>query len=563
MSITDDKLSGVIKELNYLSSDKLSEAETLAVQEKSTLSDTLLRHNFLKESDIGKVVAFYYQVPFVELEKINIPDDLLYLTPPDLASAYKTVAYELDKSGLHIATNRPELTDLFDMLAKKAGASKPIVTYASDSGISSALRLYKRSLQTVMDEMVAAAQAGTLQISDLVDQLFNYAYDAYVSDVHIEPLSQQTVIRFRIDGVLHDEAFFPKKLHEQIVARIKVLAGLRTDEHLSAQDGRMQVSVRDINLDVRISIVPLVSGEKVVMRLLAHDNQQFTLSDLGMNQDDLELVEQSINRPYGMILSTGPTGSGKTTTIYSILKVLNTRDRNIASIEDPIEYEIDGANQVQVNQKSNLTFSEGLRSLLRQDPDVLFVGEIRDEETAAITVNSAMSGHLVLSTIHTNDAVTTLPRLIDMGIESYLVASTVNLIIAQRLVRQICNYCKASLRLTRKGNVWSGDEAQTLLLNSLGKTTLSKHFGVKTELRVYKGNGCSVCHNTGYVGRLGIFEILEVTPKLAQLISAKEPTEKLTAQALNDGMITMLDDGLDKALSGQTTLSEIMRVTNI
>jgi type II secretory ATPase GspE/PulE/Tfp pilus assembly ATPase PilB-like protein len=204
-----------------------------------------------------------------------------------------------------------------------------------------------------------------------------------------------------------------------------------------------------------------------------------------------------------------------------------------------------------------------LRSLLRQDPDVLFVGEIRDEETAAITVNSAMSGHLVLSTIHTNDAVTTLPRLIDMGIESYLVASTVNLIIAQRLVRQICNYCKASLRLTRKGNVWSGDEAQTLLLNSLGKTTLSKHFGVKTELRVYKGNGCSVCHNTGYVGRLGIFEILEVTPKLAQLISAKEPTEKLTAQALNDGMITMLDDGLDKALSGQTTLSEIMRVTNI
>jgi len=262
-------------------------------------------------------------------------------------------------------------------------------------------------------------------------------------------------------------------------------------------------------------------------------------------------------------LSTGPTGSGKTTTIYSILKILNTRNRNIATIEDPVEYEVEGVNQIQANSKTNLTFDEGLRSLLRQDPDVLFVGEIRDEETAGITVNAAMTGHLVLSTMHTNDAVTTLPRLVDMGVEPYLVGSTVNIIIGQRLVRQICNHCKASLKLTRNTKGWQGDPNEAILLSSIPKSMFLKHFGDKTTVRVYKGNGCSACHNTGYKGRIGIFEVLEITPKLAQLISLKADSDKLLAQAKSDGMTTMLDDGLDKVISGETTLSEIMRVTKI
>jgi type II secretory ATPase GspE/PulE/Tfp pilus assembly ATPase PilB-like protein len=299
------------------------------------------------------------------------------------------------------------------------------------------------------------------------------------------------------------------------------------------------------------------------MRLLAQQTRHYSLTDLGMTKDDLEVVRDGFTRPFGMVLSTGPTGSGKTTTIYAILKILNTRDRNIATIEDPVEYELDGTNQIQANSKTNLTFDEGLRSLLRQDPDILFVGEVRDEETAAITVNAAMTGHLVLSTMHTNDAVTTLPRLIDMGIEPYLVASTVNVIIAQRLVRQICNHCKASLKLSYTSKGWAGEPDQAILLASISKQMFIKHFGSKTDVRVYKGNGCTACHNTGYQGRIGIFEVLEITPKLAQLISDKADTDVLMARAIKDGMVTMLDDGLDKVIAGETTLSEIMRVTRV
>jgi type II secretory ATPase GspE/PulE/Tfp pilus assembly ATPase PilB-like protein len=264
-----------------------------------------------------------------------------------------------------------------------------------------------------------------------------------------------------------------------------------------------------------------------------------------------------------MILSTGPTGSGKTTTMYAILKILNTRDRNIATIEDPVEYELDGINQIQANAKTNLTFAEGLRSLLRQDPDILFVGEIRDEETADIAVNAAMTGHLVLSTMHTNDAVTTLPRLVDMQIEPFLAASTVNVIVAQRLVRQICSHCKTSIELKRTAKGWLGDTEQTAVLNALDPAMVDKHFGKKASVRVYHGTGCTACHDTGYQGRIGIFEVLEVTPKLAQLITARADSDTLSAQAIADGMSTMLDDGLEKVLSGQTTLLEILRVTEV
>jgi type II secretory ATPase GspE/PulE/Tfp pilus assembly ATPase PilB-like protein len=263
-----------------------------------------------------------------------------------------------------------------------------------------------------------------------------------------------------------------------------------------------------------------------------------------------------------MILSTGPTGSGKTTTIYAVLKILNTRDRNIATIEDPIEYVLSGVNQIQANAKTNLTFAAGLRSLLRQDPDVLFVGEIRDEETADISVNAAMTGHLVLSTMHTNDAITTLPRLVDMHIEPFLAASTVSLIIGQRLVRKICEHCRESIALTKTASGWSGgNDIEARSLNNLDPKMVAKYFGAKTSVRVYRGHGCSACHDTGFQGRFGIFELLEMTPKLAQLIAAKVDTDKLMAQAIKDGMVTMTDDGLMKAVEGKTTLSEVLRVT--
>ncbi|HWT55738.1 MAG TPA: GspE/PulE family protein [Candidatus Microsaccharimonas sp.] len=563
MTLTDDELAKVLEHLKYLPAPKLEAAKVDAKREQTSLYEALIQHDYLNEDEVGKVIAYHYQMPYVSLSKVNISEQVLKLIPEQVAAEYRTVPFEFTSGTLHIASNQPDAEDLFAMLAKKVGAAEYKVSFATEPGIAAALHLYKQDLQAVFDDLLAKSQNSNEPIAKLVDKLFEYAYDARASDLHIEPLREQTVVRFRIDGVLHDEVFFPKKIHDQIVTRLKVLARLRTDEHLSAQDGRLHVTINDEQLTVRVSIVPNVMGEKVVMRLLAKHSRQFSLTDLGMSQDDLQQVRDGFSRPFGMILSTGPTGSGKTTTMYAILKILNTRDRNIATIEDPVEYELDGINQIQANAKTNLTFSEGLRSLLRQDPDVLFVGEIRDEETADIAVNAAMTGHLVLSTMHTNDAVTTLPRLVDMRIEPFLAASTVNVIVAQRLVRQICSHCKASIELKRTTKGWAGNSEQTAVLNALDAKMVDKHFGKKAAVRVYHGTGCTACHDTGYQGRIGIFEVLEVTPKLAQLITARADSDTLMAQAVADGMNTMLDDGLDKVLNGETTLLEILRVTEV
>jgi len=560
-TLTDDELAQALGELKYLPETKLAAAQAQAKTEHTTLFDALVQHDYLSSEEVGKVIAYHYQLPYVSVANVNIADNLLHLLPATVAADFQTVPYEQDDSALHIATAQPDAVDLFSMLAQKAGAKEYKVAYTTEPDIAAALHLYKQQLQVVFDKLLKQPAGASAPITQLVDQLFEYAYDARASDIHIEPMRDTTVVRFRIDGVLHDEVNLPKKLHEQIVTRIKVLGRLRTDEHLSAQDGRLHVTLGNEQLTARVSVVPVVMGEKVVMRLLGKHAQQFSLTDLGMSPGDLKLVRQGFERPFGMILSTGPTGSGKTTTMYAILKILNVRERNIATIEDPVEYELDGINQIQANAKTNLTFSEGLRSLLRQDPDVLFVGEIRDEETADIAVNAAMTGHLVLSTMHTNDAVTTLPRLVDMNIEPFLAASTVNIIVGQRLVRQICSHCKVSLELTNSAKGWSGDADQATVLNRLNPETVAAHFGKKSSVRVYYGTGCTACHNTGYQGRIGIFEVLEVTPKLAQLISAKADTDTLLTQAVKDGMITMTDDGLDKVIRGLTTLSEILRVT--
>lgn len=561
MTLTDAELAQALTDLKYLSAQKLNRAITEAKRDHISLYDVIVQHDYLNEDDLGRVIANHYQLPYISLTSSDIADPILHLLPKTVAEQFQSIAFKSDEGGLHIATTQPDATDLFAMLAKKAGAKAYKLSYTSQSSIRAALYLYKAQLQSVFNELLERGITGNVPVAALVDELFEYAYETRASDIHIEPLHDRTIIRFRIDGVMHDEATIPKKLHAQIVTRIKVMARLRTDEHLSSQDGRLHLTVGGEELSARISTAPVVSGEKVVMRLLAKNTRQFSLLDLGMHEDDLKLVKRGFNRPFGMILSTGPTGSGKTTSMYSILKILNTRSRNIATIEDPVEYELEGINQIQVNPKTNLTFSEGLRSLLRQDPDILFVGEIRDQDTASIAVNAAMTGHLVLSTMHTNDAVTTLPRLIDMNIEPFLAASTVNVIIGQRLVRKICEHCKASLELTKTTKGWGGDAEQVGLLSSLNGDLLSSHIGKKTTLRVYHGVGCTACHDTGYQGRIGIFEVLEITPKLAALITAKADSDKLQAQAEKDGMSTMLDDGMEKVLTGQTTLAEIVRVT--
>ncbi len=563
MGIDDAQLRKILTDLKYISADDLKKAESTATADHSSLYDALLKTDIISDEDLGKIIAYSLQLPFVSLRQSSIPEDILHIIPEELAVKFQVITFGLDDKALKIASSNHMLTDLFDMLAKKAGAKDYRLYFATGRDIEDASRLYKKDLAIAFQNLLGDNPKDA-PVAKIVDTILEYAYLNKVSDVHIEATRTASLIRYRIDGVLHDVVRLPRNLHDQVVTRIKVMARLRTDEHFSAQDGRMRAKLEDEDLDVRVSIVPVVTGEKVVMRLLAARNRQFGLTDLGMQEADLKKIHDGFTRPYGMVLSTGPTGSGKTTSMYAILKILNTREKNIATIEDPVEYEVEGINQIQANTKTNLTFAAGLRSILRQDPDIIYVGEIRDEETADIAINSAMTGHLVLSTLHTNDAATALPRFIDMKIEPFLVASTVNVIIGQRLIRKICNHCKVSFEMTKgKNGDWKGGDVQTAsLVNSINPATWTKYFGSGTTTRLYKGKGCNVCHDTGYIGRVGIYEVLVMSPKIEALIVKKADADTIKAQAIAEGMTTMMDDGLSKVRQGITTVEEVTRATS-
>ncbi len=378
----------------------------------------------------------------------------------------------------------------------------------------------------------------------LVDALIEDAYGLRASDVHIDPTQNNILFRLRIDGVLQDFQIVPKKHLSEILSRIKILSGLRTDEHQAAQDGRFRLLLDSIPVDVRVSIVPTHHGENAVLRLLAERAEEHTLDSLGFSKINQEKILQAIRKPYGMILATGPTGSGKTTTLYTLAKMLNTKEVSIVTIEDPIEYAIEGINQIQVNPRTNLTFAQGLRSMLRQDPNIIMVGEIRDAETAGIAVNTALTGHLLLSTLHTNDAATTLPRLIDLKIEPYLITSTVNVAIGQRLVRKICEQCRQEKKLTPA-------ERESLLI-SVPQHMLDKQI-------FYYGKGCSACNGTGFFGRLGIHEVLVIDKTVREAILQKATAGSIKALAVESGMTTMVEDGFQKAIKGLTTIEEVLR----
>ncbi len=395
------------------------------------------------------------------------------------------------------------------------------------------------------------AKGSDISIINLIDCLIETAHKSRVSDIHIDPTVDKVKVRFRIDGVLQESHIFSKSIHNEIISRIKVLAKLRTDEHQATQDGRFRHILSD-NLsnnefiDLRVSIVPTYHGENVVMRLLSDKAEAFSLESLGFSDSDRKKILGALKKPNGMILATGPTGSGKTTTLYTLIKMLNSPEISIITIEDPIEYAVSDVEQIQVNPKTGLTFANGLRSILRQDPNVIMVGEIRDSETAGIAVNTALTGHLLLSTLHTNDAATTLPRLLDMGIEEYLVASTVSVAIGQRLVRKICPECKERAPITK------------VVKESLMDTPLGKMIG--DHKNFYKGKGCEKCSNSGYSGRLCINEVLVADEVIKEAILKKTSASEIKKLAIERGMTTMLEDGFSKVLAGETTIEEIMRV---
>ena len=402
---------------------------------------------------------------------------------------------------------------------------------------------------SLRDEIEAEIKkGGDTSIIRLIDTLVEDAFISGTSDIHIDPFEDKVVIRYRIDGILHEMFILPKNIQSEIISRIKVLSGLRTDEHQTAQDGRFRVLTNSEKhmVDIRVSIAPTYYGENSVLRLLAEQGEMFNLNNIGFNSADLQKIKRSITKPYGMILATGPTGSGKTTTLYSIIKELNKSEVSIITIEDPIEYSIGGIDQLQVNSRTGLTFANGLRSILRQDPNIIMVGEIRDEETAGIAMNAALTGHLLLSTLHTNDAPTALPRLIDMKIEPFLISSTINVVVGQRLVRKICLACKKTKILTK--------ETLKELTDTLPEVSLEND-------RVYKyGKGCAVCDQSGYKGRIGIYEVMEIDDVVRSAIMQRTDASEIRKIAIKQGMTTMIEDGYQKVVAGITTLEEILRV---
>jgi type IV pilus assembly protein PilB len=556
MIITKEELKPLLIKMGVLDEKKAAEAEEFIKNANVDFTEAILQQNIISDEQLGITIANYLKIPFVTLSKISIPSEMFHIIPEKIARKQKVIAFARDQAGIKVAMADPKKnTEILELVAHKTG-SKVISYLATERDINNTFYIYKKDLQKGFDELINKKKSDKYlrdaPVSKMVDLIIETAYYDKVSDIHIEPQEDHSLIRYRIDGILHDVLVYEKPLHDRIMTRLKVLSRLRTDEHLSPQDGKIRFELEDGYLDLRVSIIPIVEGEKAVMRLLSAHNRQITLTDLGMSNADLQKVSNAYAKAYGMILSTGPTGSGKSTSIYAILKILNTRAKNITTIEDPVEYRIQGVNQIQTNTKANLTFAGGLRSILRQDPNIIFVGEIRDGETAGIAVNAALTGHLVVSTLHTNDAATALPRLVDMKIEPFLVASTVNVIIAQRLIRKICEMCKTSIDVTY-------DE----LKKNFPEDLMKKYFGAKTKIRIYNGAGCKICHNTGYLGRIGLFEVLEVTKDIRKLIMQKSDSDVIIKQAKSEGMTMMIEDGMMKVSQGLTTVSEILRVTKV
>lgn len=571
----DSLLTSVLTESELLTADQVQDALQKAQAEKNTLENYIEQKKLVNEDALYEAIASHFHLPFIDLRNQTIRKDILQCIPETVAQAHFVVPFEQSDKNLKVAYTDPHDLVVHEFLQRKFGTHIQFFI-TSPTSIKTALQQYHKGLKAEFKELTqtgepeAAAQdkdlhelAQDVPVIRIVDTLLEYAIYEGASDIHIEPTEQDTVVRYRIDGVLRDVMTLPKTIQPGVIARIKILSNLKLDEHRLPQDGRFKISTDEYRVSFRVSSIPVYDGEKVVLRVLNESAQALSLDQIGLLPEPLEVLKRNIAKPHGMILITGPTGSGKTTTLYTLLNILNKPGVNISTIEDPIEYRMPRVNQSQVNPKIGFSFANGLRTLLRQDPDIMMVGEIRDNETAEIAVHSAMTGHLVLSTLHTNDAVTSLPRMTQMGVPSYLVATTTNVVIGQRLVRKICPHCIISYTLSKQAMQEIEKQIDfSHILDALEKhgAIVSRQQNVETLL-FFRGRGCKLCGETGYKGRIGIYEVLEVTPKIRDAIMTNLPAPEIVKLAIEQNMITMIQDGFIKAKNGITTIDEVLRVT--
>ena len=557
-----------------LGKDELKKQTAKAEKENAPLENYLIDKKIVEEEKIYQAAAKKINIPYVNLSDKEITPAVLNILPAQFAESHSVVAFDKTPQEIQLAMSDPEDIQTIEFIRRKTGLT-PLISLSSPKNIKSGLRRYHAALAeekfivqltgqkidaSEKDLKKAAEEAPIIKI---VNGIIEHAVFDGASDIHIEPTEKELTVRYRIDGILQTMMEVPKSVASAITARIKILANLKIDEHMVPQDGRFKIKLQNEQLSFRVSIIPVYDGEKIVMRVLQEGQKPLTLEELGFLPIPRLAVEKSMEKPHGMILVTGPTGSGKTTTLYSILGILNTPEVNICTIEDPIEYHVSGINQSQINPKAGFTFASGLRAFLRQDPDIIMVGEIRDAETAEIAIHSAMTGHLVLSTLHTNDAPTTIPRLTDMGIPPFIIAFTANVIVAQRLVRKICVYCREPYSLEKEAKNEIEKMVDMKRIDSLLKANPNEETGKKKagSASFYRGKGCSKCHNSGYKGRIGIYEVLEVDKDLTALINTRANANEIRKYAVDNGMITILEDGIVKARQGVTTLEEVFKAT--
>jgi type IV pilus assembly protein PilB len=529
---------------SYISEDDAKKAEVLTKNGEVEFVDALLRDGVVNVDIIGQAIAESLKVPYADLNSAAITPDQVRIIPEEVAKKLRAVLFLDDEKEVTVTTDSPKQEGLEKELKALFPNKKINITYSLPQDIESMFVHYEKPLDTRFSKIIEESDRVAPEI---LEEIFDDAITYKASDIHFEPQAKSVLIRFRVDGVLHEAGRLPKEYYENVLNRIKVKSALRIDEHYAAQDGSLHYEHKGIAVDMRTSIIPIVEGEKVVLRVLGSYVQGLTFNDLGLTQINQQLLQEAADKPFGMILVVGPTGSGKTTTLYSLLKMLNNPDMNITTIEDPVEYKVQGLNQIQVNQATGLTFVRGLRSVVRQDPDIILVGEIRDLETAEISVNAALTGHLLLSTFHANDAATAVPRLLDMGIEPFLLSSTMNIIIAQRLVRKICDHCKMSV-------VKNADDFNTPQLKGVAKFLPGKN------LTLYEGKKCEACGFTGYKGRTSIYEVIKITPNLQELIVKRPSAQEIWELARKEGAKSVFEDGLLKVVSGLTTIEELIRI---